>query len=305
MIRYKCPECGASCHTAHCYDCDRDIPMSQRYDDEVESEPSAEYSPAMPNRSAREKPVYSRYAGYKCPTCGATCKTSHCFDCDKDLPMSTRISDDDIASPRISFASSMSHTASYDVKVGIYFSVDNYGHRFKIHGDRSAYSFSELVNYELYEGDTIVAKGGIGRAVVGGALFGDVGAIVGATTRKTESKVSSLYIRLTLKSVGMRKIVLISSPTSKNGIIYMTARKSADEIMSQLDLISAKNRTEAENKHSEVKETENEIIQPPQPPTSAQPSLIADELLKLKQLLDMGVLTDEEFQQQKQKLLNR
>ena len=31
---------------------------------------------------------------------------------------------------------------------------------------------------------------------------------------------------------------------------------------------------------------------------------ITDELIKLKQLLDMGVLTNEEFENQKQKLLN-
>ncbi|MGN1338871.1 MAG: hypothetical protein ACI4WS_01130 [Oscillospiraceae bacterium] len=271
MIRYKCPECGASCHTAHCYDCDRDIPMSQRYDDEVGSEPSADYSPAMPNSSAREKPVYSRYSGYKCPTCGATCKTSHCFDCDKDLPLSARIGDNYAASSNrpVSFSSSRSHTASCDVKIGVYFRVDNYGKRFEIYGDRNSYKFSDLVNFELYESDELVAKGGVGRAIVGGALFGDVGAIVGATTRKSESKVNSLYIRLTLKSVGMKKIVLISSPTPRNSFIYKTERKSADEIISQLELIAAQNKAENEQAQSQP--------EPPQPVASL--NMVADELL--------------------------
>ena len=35
------------------------------------------------------------------------------------------------------------------------------------------------------------------------------------------------------------------------------------------------------------------------------PTSVADELLKLKSLLDIGVLTEEEFAQQKMKLLNK
>lgn len=44
----------------------------------------------------------------------------------------------------------------------------------------------------------------------------------------------------------------------------------------------------------------------PQVPVVAQGAVsVADELLKLKQLVDMGILTPEEFQAQKEKLLNR
>lgn len=296
MTRYKCPFCGASCNTAHCYDCDKDIPMSQRYDDEFESGPSAEYIPVTP-ANTKQTATYSNYAGYRCPTCGATCKTSHCFDCDKDLPLSARISGNEAVSSSkpVSFASSMSHTASCDVKIGAYFRVDNYGKRFEIYGDRNSYKFDDLVNFELYENDGIEAKGGIGRAIVGGALFGGVGAVVGAATRKSESKVNSLYIRLTLKSVGMKKIVFISSSTPRNSFVYKTQRKAADEIMSQLELIAENNKVESETARIRQEQAE----------TAVPSGSVADELLKLKQLLDMGVLTDEEFQQQKQKLLNK
>lgn len=182
-----------------------------------------------------------------------------------------------------------------DVKIGAYFRVDNYGKRFEIYGDRNSYKFDDLVNFELYENDGIEAKGGIGRAIVGGALFGGVGAVVGAATRKSESKVNSLYIRLTLKSVGMKKIVFISSSTPRNSFVYKTQRKAADEIMSQLELIAENNKVESETARIHQEQTE-----------AAAPSVsVADELLKLKQLLDIGVLTDEEFQQQKQKLLNK
>lgn len=47
-----------------------------------------------------------------------------------------------------------------------------------------------------------------------------------------------------------------------------------------------------------------EVSLPP-PPANNGPDLIADELVKLVQLRDMGALTNEEFETQKQKLLNR
>ena len=65
--------------------------------------------------------------------------------------------------------------------------------------------------------------------------------------------------------------------------------------MSQLELIAENNKVESETVCIHQEQTE----------TAVPSGSVADELLKLKQLLDMGVLTDEEFQQQKQKLLNK
>ena len=233
---------------------------------------------------------------YKCPICGATCRTSHCFDCDKDIPMSSNSTwHERNPLPNKS-------TDYYDINVSGYISVDDTNKCFKIKNDSRTYSFSELIKYELYENNSVIQKGGVGRAIVGGALFGDVGAIVGAQTRKSENVVDALYIRLALKSVGMRKIVFISSETKRNSIFYKSAKQTADEVMSRLDIILSKNQTEDETPMSQ----EQAEPLPPEPqPKTQQPVLsVADELLKLKQLLDMGVLTEEEFNQQKQKLLN-
>lgn len=139
--------------------------------------------------------------------------------------------------------------------------------------------------------------------VYGGALFGGVGAIVGAQTRKSQNIVDSLYIRLTLKSTGMRKIVFISTETDRDGVFYSMEQKNADKVISELDLIMAKNQEVPQP----VLQVQTQLAPPTPPPaqTEQQVVSVADELLKLKQLLDMGVLTDEEFNQQKQKLLNR
>lgn len=60
------------------------------------------------------------------------------------------------------------------------------------------HKFSEVISYEnqnVIEQKQIVEtkkKGGIGRAVVGGALFGVAGAVVGASTAKTDTTVTNV-----------------------------------------------------------------------------------------------------------------
>lgn len=300
MIKYKCAKCGASCKTSHCYDCDIDIPMSQRFDDGTGNDGDATINLRV--LSNRDVP---HTVSYKCPECGAMCRTSHCFDCDIDLPMTSRFDSE------IGYVSNnqttVNNSGDFDKNIGKYFSLDNRGKNFKIKDDDTSYKFSDLVNYELCEDNSTIQKGGVGRAIVGGVLFGEVGAIVGAQTRKSQNVVGSLYIRLTLKSVGMKTITFINSPTDKNGYIYRTARRSADKVMSELELIMSENQNIA-NQTSSQSQYEPQLASSPvhQPIPIGQPQIsVADELLKLKQLLDMGVLTQEEFDQQKQKLLNK
>lgn len=305
MIKYRCPECGANCNITHCYDCDIDIPVSQKFDDAVESGPSQEYRPIQ-NVSYHDTTSTGTTSRYKCPDCGAICQTAYCFTCEKDLPFYAKQNAPSSGTLHYKSSDSSYPVAGGEKKIGHYFTVDSYNKRFKLNRESSWYTFGDLVNYELYENNSVIQKGGIGRAIVGGALFGGVGAIVGAQTRKSQNIVDSLYIRVTLKSSGMKKITFIGSPTDRNSIFYKMERKSADEVLSELELIASNNQSSAIQ----------ESIQPRREPPTADPSvqqtvqtehsstLIADELIKLKQLLDMGVLTQDEFDRQKQKLLN-
>lgn len=273
MIKYKCPNCGATCNTSHCYDCDKDIPFSCRFD---ESSDDAEEGTAT--------------TGYKCPTCGATCRTPYCYDCDKDLPMRkaggwhTKHGLTREIQSNLSARNSMSS----------YFWIDKNARQFRINGNGISFPFSDLINYELCENNSVIQESGFDNAVIGGVLFGEVGAIVGAQARDTIRVVDSLYIRISLKSGGMKRITFITAPTSRDTDFYRRTRKIADEIISGLDYIVSDNK-------NRIAEQSNQDI----PDKTKSVPLIADELLKLKQLLDMGVLTDEEFNRQKQKLLNK
>ena len=61
------------------------------------------------------------------------------------------------------------------------------------------FRYDEIIDYELSEDGNTVTKGGIGSAMVGGALFGGVGAVVGGIYGKqsrTEIKSINLHISL-------------------------------------------------------------------------------------------------------------
>lgn len=149
------------------------------------------------------------------------------------------------------------------------------------------YNFSDVQSFELLEDGETVSKGGLGRAVAGGILFGGVGAVVGGVTgaKKTNSICSKLQIKITVKDINnpIVYINLINSPTRKDSIVYKTVYNNAQEIMSILQLMTDENKDMQQEKVST--------------------GSTADELKKYKDLLDSGAITEEEYNKVKAKLL--
>lgn len=147
------------------------------------------------------------------------------------------------------------------------------------------YDYDDIVNYELVEDGSSVAKGGtsIGRALVGGVLFGGAGAILGGATgkRKTSTICEKLYIKITVKkhSVSTAYINFISSATQKNGSLYQLCIAQAEEILSTLDILTKAKEKDAISYSS------------------------ADEIRKYKELLDLGAITKTEYEKKKKQLL--
>lgn len=173
-------------------------------------------------------------------------------------------------------------------EIGNYIRFDDVTRTFIIGSKKkgSLYRYEDIVDYELLEDGETVTKGGLGRAVAGGILFGGVGAIVGGVTghRKTKEICDSMKIKITLKDSirPVEYIDLISSRTKKNGIIYKTCYNTAQEILSCLEIICAQQQQD----HIE-----------------AQPVSAADEIKKYKELLDAGAITKEEYEAKKKQLL--
>lgn len=61
--------------------------------------------------------------------------------------------------------------------------------------------FSNIIECSILENGAAVQSGGVGRAIVGGALAGGIGAIVGASTRNSKMVLSSLSVRIVTKDI--------------------------------------------------------------------------------------------------------
>lgn len=150
------------------------------------------------------------------------------------------------------------------------------------------FSFSDLLNYELVENGSTLLKGGFGSAVVGGVLLGPAGMITGGILgKKHKDVVNSLYVTITLNNslLSFKKIDFIKSEVKKGSLTYKLKKKSAESLISILDRICS-------SAGSEV--------------SSMQPQInisAADEIKKFKELLDAGIITEEEFNAKKKQLL--
>lgn len=109
-------------------------------------------------------------------------------------------------------------------------------------GDKTWLKFTDLINYELLEDDSVVTSGGVGQALIGGALFGGAGAIAGGITGKRvqKKKVESLIVKVTLNNFDCPCLLipLITKSTKTNSSEYTTAFNLAHQILSALDVIA-------------------------------------------------------------------
>ena len=152
------------------------------------------------------------------------------------------------------------------------------------------FNYTDLISFELIEDGNQVTHGGIslGRAALGGILFGTSGAaITSASKIKKEDKdyCSQLDIMIHVKNSPKptKFIKLITFKIDKSKFMYKQMANTAKEILGGLNYILDNIETQ----------------------TSSDTAIDQfDNLKKLKELLDMGILSQEEFDKKKQKLLD-
>lgn len=145
-------------------------------------------------------------------------------------------------------------------------------------------------------------KGVMTRAAVGTILMPGVGTLAGALTAKKQSSIESEAV--TSQQV-TRTIVLTRDDPFKTVLTI----PYHPELEAKLRSILAENlaQTAAVEQITEASPIEQPQIveQTPQVEQIASNISVADELIKLKSLVDNGILTEEEFQVQKAKLLSQ
>ena len=196
------------------------------------------------------------------------------------------------------------------IKALYVFAIDDINHKIAYIEENKQFVFlySDIIGVELIEDGDVISKKSTTRtvsgAIIGGVLAGGVGAIVGGLSGNStnKSKVSSLYVKILLRNLDNPSL-LISCFDSKTmtvegkksietegkieSYIYQEGKRTANEIKDLISIIIDKTDNNTDDKNNQSKFS------------------MTDELLKLNDLKEKGILTEDEFLTQKSKILNR
>lgn len=133
------------------------------------------------------------------------------------------------------------------------FFVDDKSHKWCFYNSdtnfATIYNYSDIIDYKIKEDNNSIVKGRMGSAVVGGLLFGGIGAIAGsAGSREIKTTCSSLSINIVVNDIKEPNLnlILISSETKKNSSIYQKAITFAENINGILKFITTNTKKQEE-----------------------------------------------------------
>lgn len=174
-------------------------------------------------------------------------------------------------------------------------------------GYHEIFNYSDIIEVSYEEnGSQLYTKSAgrtVGGAIVGGVLMGGAGAVVGGLSgaSKQNKEIKNMDINILLRSTSRTSCVLhfkdvdrvLKTKEDADRKLYETYVKNANQAKDVLSVII-----------DNAKQASAPIAQPiAQPVVVPASSSVADELAKLAKLKADGILTDEEFQAQKSKLL--
>ena len=152
-------------------------------------------------------------------------------------------------------------------------------------------------------------KHGIGRAVVGGVLLGPVGAAVGGLTSKKETQtiskdfVDHLGVVVNLNDGTSFEIEYFDTTLKADDSLVTESIDKVNELATILEAGIANAKKQPDDPQIETTEAAVEQSTPSTPQSSPATDPL-DEIKKLKGLLDIGAITQEEFDAKKKQLLN-
>lgn len=156
-------------------------------------------------------------------------------------------------------------------------------------------NFEDIIECSILENGATVQKGGVGRAIVGSAIAGGVGAIVGATTRGSASQINSLSVRIVTRDIKrpLVELKLIKTASKRDSSWTKTYMHFAQEVYATIVSIidSVQNSTEQRSSKNTPCSTEH------------KQNHSVEILEQLADLRDKGILTEEEFTAKKQSVL--
>lgn len=160
------------------------------------------------------------------------------------------------------------------------------------------YRFEDLINYEILEDGDSIVKGRAGSTIIGGVLLGGIGALAGAaSSRKTKTICRDLRVRIIVNDLNSNQIIipLINSETKTDSLVYKLAKKRAEEFTALFAVILA----DVQNEKSANKEDKSvETIM-----SVNNNDNNYHEIEILHDLMTKGIISQDEFNDKKKKLL--
>ena len=158
--------------------------------------------------------------------------------------------------------------------------------------------YDSLLDFEIVENGKTIIQGRAGSALIGGTLFGGIGAIVGASRSKTiNTNCTNLSIKLNINDIDHPLIVfaLLNKMVEKTSTEYKNAYQKALEFEAILKIILTNGKSSQPVKAVIVSDKSKNLDK----------HTISDKekLQELKEILDDGLITQEDFEQKKKQIL--
>ena len=152
--------------------------------------------------------------------------------------------------------------------------------------------FEDILGYEVIENGKSQVQGRTGSALIGGAFFGLGGAIVGSSrSRSIDEKCTHLSLIIRIKNLDSPQIELVflkNTNIDKSSTIYKDKISNIQVICSHLEYM-------INSKEDEKTITKNS--------NHNTPTTKKEELQELKEMLDDGLITPEDYEQKKKQIL--
>ena len=174
----------------------------------------------------------------------------------------------------------------------LYFSIDDISNEIYCYSNHKEirFKYEDIINVEVIENDVTISNKSVslGGALAGGVLAGGIGAVVGGSSmgKATSTKdLVKLVVRIRLRNCSVNSFDV--GCLRYESFPYTASYKNAQEVYDCLIVAMDKVRPKTE-----------------EPKTSSSKSTV-DELKKLAELKQQGLITEEEFATMKAKIINK
>lgn len=183
--------------------------------------------------------------------------------------------------------------------------IDRIHKKFAINGSMGiqCFDYKDLMDFEIKENGSSIIQGKVASTLVGGFLLGGIGALAGSSGRRTVTDVcNDLILKVYVNNSDIKCVTEKFNRYSidKNSEEYQQLSKRVDEVVGILKYIKLQNEYSRADNERVIEESVQEIE------TKSQKSSNGfEQLEKLAELKEKGIITNEEFEESKKKILSK